>query len=51
MTLKVCCMELQQVKFYTVGYDVMPPEDFPKYLQTAQSMIDSFEITSKQCDL
>jgi hypothetical protein len=35
-------------KFYTVGYAVTPPEDFPRYLQTAQSMIDSFQIISKQ---
>jgi hypothetical protein len=30
-------------KWYKVGYAVTPPEDFSKYLQTAQSMIDSFQ--------
>ena len=35
-------------KWYKVTYFVSPPEDFPKYLQTAQSMIDSFQIISKQ---
>jgi hypothetical protein len=33
---------------YNVGYSITPPEDFPKYLQTAQSIIDSFQIISKQ---
>ena len=31
-------------KFYKVAYMVTPPERFPIYLQTAQSMIDSFQI-------
>ena len=35
-------------KFYKVAYMVTPPESFPSYLQTAQSMIDSFQIISKQ---
>ena len=35
-------------KSYSVMYGISPPEDFPKYLQTAQSMIDSFKIISKQ---
>jgi hypothetical protein len=35
-------------KWYNVAYSATPPEDFPKYLQTAQSMIDSFQIISKQ---
>jgi hypothetical protein len=35
-------------KFYKVAYIVVPPERFPNYLQTAQSMIDSFQIISKQ---
>jgi len=35
-------------KWYKVAYAVTPPEDFPRYLQTAQSMIDSFQIISKQ---
>ena len=35
-------------KFYKVAYMVTPPDDFPRYLHTAQSMIDSFQITSKQ---
>jgi hypothetical protein len=35
-------------KFYKVAYMVTSPERFPKYLQTAQSMIDSFQIISKQ---
>ncbi|HJT47047.1 MAG TPA: PsbP-related protein [Nitrososphaeraceae archaeon] len=39
---------LVDTTFYTVAYDVTPPEDFPRYLQTAQSMIDSFQIISKQ---
>jgi hypothetical protein len=34
--------------WYKVAYAVIPPEDFPKYLQTAQSMIDSFQIINKQ---
>ena len=34
-------------KSYSVMHGVSPPEDFPKYLQTAQSMINSFQITSK----
>jgi hypothetical protein len=32
-------------KRYNVIYGITPPEDFPRYLQTAQSMIDSFQIT------
>ena len=35
-------------KWYKVAYAVTPPEDFSKHLQTAQSMIDSFQIISKQ---
>ena len=35
-------------KSYSVMYGISPPEDFPKYSQTAQSMIDSFKIISKQ---
>jgi hypothetical protein len=35
-------------KFYKVAYMVSPPESFPLYLQNAQSMIDSFQITSRQ---
>jgi hypothetical protein len=35
-------------KSYSVLYGISPPEDFSKYLQTAQSMIDSFQIISKQ---
>jgi hypothetical protein len=35
-------------KCYKVGYAVTPPEDFSKYLPTAQSMIDSFQMLSKQ---
>lgn len=31
-----------------VTYLVSQPEDFPIYLQTAQSMIDSFQIISRQ---
>jgi hypothetical protein len=34
-------------KWYKVVYVVTPPEDFSKYLQTAQSMIDSFQIINK----
>jgi hypothetical protein len=34
-------------KFYKVAYMVTSPERFPKYLQTAQSMIDSFQIINK----
>ena len=34
-------------KSYSVIYGTSPPEDFPKYLQTAQSMIDSFQITNR----
>jgi hypothetical protein len=34
-------------KWYKVAYAVTPPEDFHKYLQTAQSMIDSFQIINK----
>ena len=34
-------------KSYSVLYGISPPEDFPKYLQTAQSMIDSFKIINK----
>ena len=35
-------------KFYKVAYMVTPPERFLNYLQTAQSMIDSFQIINKQ---
>lgn len=35
-------------KWYKVTYLVSQPEDFPIYLQTAQSMIDSFQIISRQ---
>ena len=35
-------------KFYKVAYMITPPERFPNYLQTAQSMIDTFKIISKQ---
>jgi hypothetical protein len=35
-------------KSYSVLYGISPPEDFPKYLQIAQSMIDSFQIISRQ---
>ena len=35
-------------KFYKVAYSVTPPERFPRYLQTAQSIIDSFQIISNQ---
>jgi len=35
---------LVDTKFYTVGYAVTPPEGFPRYLQSAQAMIDSFKI-------
>src|SRR5918911_704193 len=34
-------------KFYKVAYMITPPERFPNYLQTAQSMINSFHIMSK----
>jgi hypothetical protein len=34
-------------KRYSVGY-IAPTEKFPDYLQTAQTMIDSFEIITKQ---
>jgi hypothetical protein len=34
-------------KFYKVAYMVTPPERFPVYLQTAQSMIGSFQIINK----
>jgi hypothetical protein len=34
-------------KSYSVGY-LAPIEIFPNNLQTAQTMIDSFEIISKQ---
>ena len=34
-------------KSYSVMYSISPPEDFPRYLQTAQSMIDSFQIINK----
>ena len=37
-------------KSYSVMYGISPPEDFPKYLQTAQLMIDSFQIISKQLE-
>jgi hypothetical protein len=39
---------LLDTKFYSVGYGVTPPEDFPRYLQTAQRMIDSFQIMNRQ---
>jgi hypothetical protein len=39
---------LRGTKSYSVMYSVSPPEDFPKYLQTAQSMINSFQIIRKQ---
>jgi photosystem II reaction center protein PsbP len=39
---------LVDTKFYTVGYAVTPPEDFPRYLQITQSMIDSFQIINRQ---
>ncbi|HZA06663.1 MAG TPA: hypothetical protein VE619_03080, partial [Nitrososphaeraceae archaeon] len=35
---------LSGTKSYSVMYGVSPPEDFPKYLQTAQSMINSFQL-------
>jgi hypothetical protein len=35
-------------KFYKVAYMVTPPERFSNFLQTAQSMIDSFQIINKQ---
>jgi PsbP-like protein len=35
-------------KWYKVTYFVFPSEDFPRYMQAAQSMIDSFQIISKQ---
>jgi hypothetical protein len=35
-------------KEYTVTYAAIPPERFPDYLQTAQIMIDSFQIITKQ---
>lgn len=35
-------------KWYKVTYLVSQPEDFPIYLQTAQSMIDSFQIISRR---
>ena len=35
-------------KFYKVAYMVSPPESFPKYLQTAQLMIDSFQAMNIQ---
>jgi hypothetical protein len=35
-------------KFYKVAYMVIPPERFPNYLQAAQSMINSFQIISRQ---
>ena len=35
-------------KFYKVAYMVSPPESFPKYLQTAQLMIDSFQAMNRQ---
>jgi len=34
-------------KFYKVAYMVSPPERFSNYLQTAQSMINSFQIINK----
>jgi len=34
-------------KTYGVDYGVLP-ERFPDYLQTAQTMIDSFQIITKQ---
>ena len=35
-------------KFYKVAYMVTSSERFPIYVQTAQSMINSFRIISKQ---
>jgi hypothetical protein len=35
-------------KWYKVTYFVFPSEDFPREMQAAQSMIDSFQIRSKQ---
>ena len=35
-------------KFYKVAYMVSLPESFPKYLQTAQLMIDSFQAMNIQ---
>jgi hypothetical protein len=34
--------------YYTVGYVVTPPEIFTRYLRTAQSMIDSFQVLNRQ---
>ncbi len=34
-------------KSYSVMYSISPTEDFPRYLQTAQLMIDSFQIINK----
>jgi PsbP-like protein len=34
-------------KWYKVTYFVSPPEDFLRYMQAAQSMIDSFQIIRK----
>ena len=34
-------------KLYMVGNSA-PPEKFPNYLQTAQTIIDSFQIISRQ---
>lgn len=38
---------ISQAKKYSVGYLALP-ESFPNQLQTAQTMIDSFQIISKQ---
>jgi PsbP-like protein len=35
-------------KFYKVAYMVTQPDEFLRYLHTAQSMIDSFQITSRR---
>ena len=35
-------------KFYKVAYMITPPERFPNYLQTAQSMINSFHIMNRK---
>src|SRR5919202_2254925 len=34
--------------YYTIGYVVTPLEIFPRYLDTAQSIIDSFQIINKK---
>jgi hypothetical protein len=35
-------------RMYTVTYMATPPERFPNHLQTAQTVIDSFQIINKQ---